>query len=105
MRAMDSFDELMIPTEDGVNIHAWFIKQRDPRAARATVLYFHGNAGNIGYRLANAKQMWRTLSVNVLLVEVGTSERRSAGALERRNDILRNDILLLRSRHVNTLNV
>jgi hypothetical protein len=34
-----------------------------------TIIFFHGNAGNIGLRLPNALQMLQYLNVNVLLVE------------------------------------
>ena len=32
-------------------------------------VYFHGNAGNIGHRLENAKVLYKTLKCNILLVE------------------------------------
>ena len=63
------FEDLRIETEDGIRIHAWLMRPPSGQEARATVLYFHGNAGNIGFRLPNAKQMVEILRVNVLLVE------------------------------------
>jgi fermentation-respiration switch protein FrsA (DUF1100 family) len=38
------FESLTIETRDGERLHAWSIKGRD---ARARVLYFHGNGGNL----------------------------------------------------------
>ena len=64
-----AFEDLRIETEDGLKIHAWLMRPAAGQEARATVLYFHGNAGNIGFRLPNAKQMVEILRVNVLLVE------------------------------------
>jgi fermentation-respiration switch protein FrsA (DUF1100 family) len=39
------------------------------REHKPTIIFFHGNAGNIGLRLPNAIEMYRQLNVNVLLVE------------------------------------
>lgn len=64
------FESHKIKCADGVSIHAWLM-MRDPNRASdvPTVLFFHGNAGNIGLRLPNALQMLQYLNVNVLLVE------------------------------------
>lgn len=67
------FESHMIPCSDGVHIHAWFLpaplsKKQDQQNA-PTILFFHGNAGNIGLRLPNAIQMLQHLSSNILLVE------------------------------------
>lgn len=45
------FEDLMIPTSDGVRIHAWLMKQPQPKA-RATIVFFHGNAGSTYLLLA-----------------------------------------------------
>lgn len=44
-----------IQTEDRVHIHAWLIKQQEPKDA-ATLIYFHGNAGNISHRYVPSHQ-------------------------------------------------
>ena len=41
-------ETLEITAEDGVRLHGWRIPHPEPRA---TVLFFHGNAGNISHRL------------------------------------------------------
>jgi fermentation-respiration switch protein FrsA (DUF1100 family) len=43
-----AFEDVELPTEDGVRLHGWFIPSDD---ARGTLLFFHGNAGNISHRL------------------------------------------------------
>lgn len=43
---------LKITTEDGLTLDAWYVPVREPRA---TLLYFHGNAGNISHRLASIR--------------------------------------------------
>ena len=39
-------EDVWITTKDNVRLHAWFFKNRNGPAA-ATVIYFHGNGGNI----------------------------------------------------------
>ena len=40
-----------VRTKDGLKINALFLKQRAPLMNSAvTVMYLHGNAGNIGHR-------------------------------------------------------
>mmetsp|Transcript_1963 Transcript_1963/g.3528 ORF Transcript_1963/g.3528 Transcript_1963/m.3528 type:complete len:300 (-) Transcript_1963:336-1235(-) len=58
-----------VVTSDGVRLHGWFIPQRnDPMAARCTLLYFHGNAGNIGHRLTHARRLYDGVGCNLLLM-------------------------------------
>ena len=64
------FETNMITCQDGVDIHSWLLLHPDSRRERRpTIVFFHGNAGNIGLRLPNAIQMYRDLGANVLLVE------------------------------------
>lgn len=42
------FDEVVFPASDGAMLHGWFIPKE---GSRATVLFCHGNAGNISHRL------------------------------------------------------
>lgn len=58
----------MIRCEDGVTIHAWLLLQKDSEQC-PTIVFFHGNAGNIGMRLPNAKKMYKELNANILMVE------------------------------------
>jgi pimeloyl-ACP methyl ester carboxylesterase len=61
------FEEHWIRTEDGIDIHAWLLLQRS--SSKPTIVFFHGNAGNIGIRLPNAQQIYELLDCNVLMVE------------------------------------
>ena len=67
------FESAMIPCADGVKLHSWLIlhdtNENDSSKKVPTVLFFHGNAGNIGLRLPNAIKMSKQLRANVLLVE------------------------------------
>ena len=62
------FESVMITCQDGVRIHAWLIKYSETETS-PTIIFFHGNAGNIGLRLPNAIQMRQQLQANILLVE------------------------------------
>ncbi|KAI0107514.1 alpha/beta-hydrolase [Nemania sp. FL0031] len=64
------FEELMIPTNDGETLSAFYI--RGPRRSRfgdCTVLMFHGNAGNIGHRLPIARMLINSIGCNVFMLE------------------------------------
>ncbi|KAF2759361.1 BEM46 family protein-like protein [Pseudovirgaria hyperparasitica] len=64
------FEELMIPTPDGESLNAFLIRPSNKSHARkVTILMFHGNAGNIGYRLPIAKVLEEDLGCNVLMLQ------------------------------------
>ncbi|CAO2648992.1 Nn.00g099410.m01.CDS01 [Neocucurbitaria sp. VM-36] len=63
------FEELFIPTPDGESLSAFFIRANKQHARNVTVLMFHGNAGNIGYRLPIAKILENELRCNVLMLQ------------------------------------
>lgn len=60
-----SYETLKIPTEDGETLDGWYIPAP---AARATLLLFHGNAGNIGQRL-DLIEIFHGLGLNVLIFD------------------------------------
>lgn len=59
------YEDVWLTTEDGVRLHGWFVASP---AARATVLFFHGNGGNISHRLGRIV-VFRRLGLNMLLVD------------------------------------
>jgi fermentation-respiration switch protein FrsA (DUF1100 family) len=59
------FEEVFFMTEDLVRLHGWWIPHP---AARGTVVYCHGNAGNISGRLSVARGLHER-GVNVLLFD------------------------------------
>ncbi len=68
------FEDVYITTSDHVRINAWFVPQAD---AIATVMWFHGNAGNISHRIDQLAAMQPVLEANILMVdyrEYGRSE-------------------------------
>ena len=50
---------------DGVNLHGWFVPTP---GARATLLWFHGNAGNLSHRLDNIKRLL-PLNLNIFIFD------------------------------------
>lgn len=64
------FENLYLKTQDGVRINAIFLKQPPQfQSSVPTVLFFHGNAGNVGHRLTNARSWYSYCGCNVFLVE------------------------------------
>jgi len=63
------YEDCYIATKDGVRIHAWLVLQQENKAQCPTILFFHGNAGNIGFRIINARQLYSETGCNVLLVD------------------------------------
>lgn len=80
-----TYEDLKLTTADGVRISAWYVPIADTRTARdpslpaqandgasltaaPTILFFHGNAGNNGDRLAELKVLHH-LGFNVLIVD------------------------------------
>jgi fermentation-respiration switch protein FrsA (DUF1100 family) len=66
---LSDYEELFIPTPDGESLSAFFIRANKHNARNVTVLMFHGNAGNIGYRLPIAKVLSQDLRCNVLMLQ------------------------------------
>jgi len=58
--------DVAIPTADGLQLHGWLIPAATPR--RGTVLFCHGNAGNISHCLDVATD-YRDLGLDVLLFD------------------------------------
>ncbi|RCI15554.1 hypothetical protein L249_3616 [Ophiocordyceps polyrhachis-furcata BCC 54312] len=64
------FEELVIPTDDGEKLSAFYIRgPRHGRNSDITVLMFHGNAGNIGHRLPIARMIIDLVGCNVFMLE------------------------------------
>jgi fermentation-respiration switch protein FrsA (DUF1100 family) len=60
------FDDLSLETRDGKKIHGWFIPA--PPLGGKTLLFCHGNAGNISHRLDKIAK-YRALGLNVLIFD------------------------------------
>ncbi len=59
------YSSVNIATSDGETLHSWWMPVPD---AKGTVLFFHGNAGNISHRI-NYLAMFKRLGYNTLLFD------------------------------------
>jgi fermentation-respiration switch protein FrsA (DUF1100 family) len=59
------YEKVSLHTPDGVTLAGWFVPCR---GAKRTVLFCHGNAGNISHRL-DTLQMFHELGLNCLIVD------------------------------------
>lgn len=74
-----AWEAVTLTTEDDVALDAWWVPAPEPRAS---LLFFHGNAGNISHRLESIAQFHR-LGLSVLIVDYrgyGRSEGRPSEA-------------------------
>lgn len=69
------YQTVRLDTEDGETLHGWWIPAADVSRetspgefAKRTLLFFHGNAGNISGRLESVQQ-FHQLGLNVLIVD------------------------------------
>jgi fermentation-respiration switch protein FrsA (DUF1100 family) len=60
-----AYDDVTLRTEDGVRLHGWFVPAPTPRA---TLLFFHGNAGNISHRL-DSLRIFHRLGLSVFIFD------------------------------------
>ncbi len=59
------FEDLMLASPDGVKINAWYVPAKAPRG---TVIFCHGNGGNMSYSLDVAENFTK-MNFNVLLFD------------------------------------
>jgi uncharacterized protein len=79
-----AYEDVWLTAEDGVQLHGWFVPA--PRA-RATLLFFHGNGGNISHRI-DSLRIFHELGLSVLVLSYrgyGRSEGRPGEAGIRRD--------------------
>jgi fermentation-respiration switch protein FrsA (DUF1100 family) len=60
------FDDVYFSTTDGIRLNGWHIPY--PRAQK-TLLWFHGNAGNISHRVQNIKLLHDKLRINTFIFD------------------------------------
>ncbi len=60
------YEDLSILTDDGVKIHGWFVPY--PGSEQA-LLWFHGNAGNIGHRVDLLQRLHHALKLNIMIID------------------------------------
>jgi fermentation-respiration switch protein FrsA (DUF1100 family) len=59
------FEDIELTASDGIQLHGWYIPAPN---ARSTLLFFHGNAGNISHRLDSIK-IFHDLGLSVFIID------------------------------------
>lgn len=59
------FEDVSFAAEDGVGLHGWYV----PGRRGETLVWFHGNAGNISHRLDNLRHLHELVGVDVLIFD------------------------------------
>jgi fermentation-respiration switch protein FrsA (DUF1100 family) len=59
------YEDIYFEAQDGAKLNGWLIK--NPKA-KATIIFFHGNAGNISHRLEKIS-IFNQLGLNVFIVD------------------------------------
>ena len=60
------FDDVYFAARDGVRLNGWYVPY--PNAQR-TLLWFHGNAGNISHRVQNIRLLHDNVRINVFIFD------------------------------------
>jgi len=60
-----TYQDVSITTSDSVRLHGWFVAAKQ---AKATVLFLHGNAGNISHRL-DSIAIFRELGLDIFIID------------------------------------
>ncbi len=74
-----AYEDVELLTGDGVRLHGWFLPSDN---ARGTLLFFHGNAGNISHRL-DSLVIFNRLDLDVFIIDYrgyGQSEGKATEA-------------------------
>jgi len=59
------FEDIFFQTDDDVKVHGWLIKAP---SAKTTLIFFHGNAGNIGDRLGKI-DLFHRMGLNIFIID------------------------------------
>lgn len=64
-----TYEDVMIETADGEKLHSWLMYHEHNSMKVPTLIYFHGNAGNMGFRLENSSRMYHKTGINILAMD------------------------------------
>ncbi len=59
------YQSIIFESNDKTKLHAWYIPKKD---AKTTILFLHGNAGNISHRLSSI-ELFNSLGMNVFIFD------------------------------------
>ncbi len=63
-----SYENVFFPAADSTRLHGWFVSS-SKSSVNTTLLWFHGNAGNISHRLENLALLHRYLDISIFLFD------------------------------------
>jgi fermentation-respiration switch protein FrsA (DUF1100 family) len=73
------YEDVYFKTADGVRLNGWLIRHPD---AQATLLWFHGNGGNIGHRARGAMLLHDKVKANIFMIDYRGYGRSEGAASE-----------------------
>ena len=59
------YEDVYLVTDDDIKIHGWYVPHPD---AKATLLFFHGNAGNVSHRLESIS-IFHDIGLSVFIID------------------------------------
>ena len=59
------YEDVYLVTDDNIKIHGWYVPHPD---AKATLLFFHGNAGNVSHRLESIS-IFHDIGLSVFIID------------------------------------
>lgn len=62
------YENVFFPAADSTRLHGWFVSSSES-SVNTTLLWFHGNAGNISHRLENLALLHRYLDISIFLFD------------------------------------
>ncbi|UCG13724.1 MAG: alpha/beta hydrolase [Deltaproteobacteria bacterium] len=62
------YEDIYFPATDKTKLHGWYVPAANPEKT-ITLLWFHGNAGNISHRLENLALLHRSLEVSIFIFD------------------------------------
>ncbi|MEE8109552.1 MAG: alpha/beta hydrolase, partial [bacterium] len=72
------FEEVRFPSADGVSLHGWFVPAREaankgpggpPSTPAPTLVWFHGNGGNLSHRVENIALLQAKIRANIFIFD------------------------------------
>jgi uncharacterized protein len=73
------FEDIFFSTSDGVRLNGWFVSHP---SSKATLLWSHGNAGNIGHRVENIKLLHEKVGISIFIFDYRGYGRSEGSASE-----------------------
>ena len=61
-----AYEDVFLTTNDGTQINGWFIPST---GAKRTILWFHGNAGNISHRVDNIRKLHDRIPAHIFIID------------------------------------